>query len=91
MIAIPFSCPPSSLHPSLPSSCLQHPSIQVNVEVRKESDLYGDMVVLPFIDRYDLVVLKTIAICEFGVRAEGGRGQGGGGAGGRGEGRRERV
>lgn len=46
----------------------QHPSIQVNVEVRKEADVYSDMVVLPFIDRYDLVVLKTIAICEFGVR-----------------------
>ncbi|GJP65548.1 hypothetical protein CLOP_g22426 [Closterium sp. NIES-67] len=45
-----------------------HPSIQVNVEVEKEASLYGDMVVLPFIDRYDLVVLKTIAICEFGLR-----------------------
>ncbi|CAI7817429.1 unnamed protein product, partial [Closterium sp. NIES-53] len=45
-----------------------HPSIQVNVEVHKEAALYGDMVVLPFIDRYDLVVLKTIAICEFGLR-----------------------
>ncbi|CAI5469477.1 unnamed protein product [Closterium sp. Yama58-4] len=45
-----------------------HPSIQVNVEVHKEAALYGDMVVLPFVDRYDLVVLKTIAICEFGLR-----------------------
>ncbi|CAI5466295.1 unnamed protein product [Closterium sp. Yama58-4] len=45
-----------------------HPSIQVNVEVHKEAALYGDMVVLPFVDRYDLVVLKTIAICEYGLR-----------------------
>eukprot|EP00897_Mesotaenium_endlicherianum_P001022 jgi/Mesen1/10920/ME000095S10257 len=45
-----------------------HPSKQVNVEVRKEAELYGDMVILPFIDRYDLVVLKTIAILEYGVR-----------------------
>eukprot|EP00850_Spirogloea_muscicola_P012374 SM000079S22492 [mRNA] locus=s79:532339:536090:+ [translate_table: standard] len=45
-----------------------HPSKQVNLEVRKESELYGDLVIVPFIDRYDLVVLKTIEICKYGVK-----------------------
>jgi len=35
--------------------------------LRKEASYFGDIVILPFMDRYDLVVLKTMALCEFGV------------------------
>lgn len=35
--------------------------------LKKEAAFFGDIVILPFMDRYELVVLKTIAICEFGV------------------------
>lgn len=35
--------------------------------LKKEADYFGDVVILPFMDRYELVVLKTIAICEYGV------------------------
>ncbi|KAM3191019.1 hypothetical protein ACQJBY_068774 [Aegilops geniculata] len=41
---------------------------EVNVMLKKEAEYFGDIVILPFIDRYELVVLKTIAICEYGVR-----------------------
>ncbi|EFJ13191.1 beta-1,3-galactosyltransferase-like protein [Selaginella moellendorffii] len=40
----------------------------MNLQVKQEADFYGDMIIIPFMDRYELVVLKTIAICEFGVR-----------------------
>lgn len=36
--------------------------------LKKEAEYFGDIVILPFMDRYELVVLKTIAICEFGVQ-----------------------
>jgi predicted solute-binding protein len=35
--------------------------------MKKEAAHYGDMVILPFMDEYNLVVLKTLAICEYGV------------------------
>ena len=35
--------------------------------MKKEAAYFGDIVILPFIDRYELVVLKTIAICNYGV------------------------
>ena len=35
--------------------------------LKKEAAYFGDIVIVPFMDRYELVVLKTIAICEFGV------------------------
>ncbi|KAI3970581.1 hypothetical protein MKX01_024228 [Papaver californicum] len=41
---------------------------EVNVELKKEAEFFGDIVIVPFMDSYDLVVLKTVAICEFGVR-----------------------
>lgn len=41
---------------------------EVNEELKKEAEFFGDIVVVPFIDSYDLVVLKTIAIAEYGVR-----------------------
>lgn len=39
----------------------------MNAVLKKEAEYFGDIVILPFIDRYELVVLKTIAICEYGV------------------------
>ncbi|WOL15708.1 hydroxyproline O-galactosyltransferase GALT2-like [Canna indica] len=40
---------------------------EVNVMLKKEAEYFGDIVILPFMDRYELVVLKTIAICDYGV------------------------
>ncbi|KAL7132950.1 hypothetical protein ABFS83_12G109500 [Erythranthe nasuta] len=45
-----------------------HARKEVNVELMKESEYFGDIVLVPYMDNYDLVVLKTIAICEYGVR-----------------------
>ncbi|KAF2908825.1 hydroxyproline O-galactosyltransferase GALT2 [Oryza sativa Japonica Group] len=41
---------------------------EINAALKTEADYFGDVVILPFIDRYELVVLKTVAICEFGVQ-----------------------
>lgn len=46
----------------------QHARKEVNVELMKEADFFGDIVIVPYMDNYDLVVLKTVAICEYGVR-----------------------
>lgn len=40
---------------------------EVNEELKKEADYFGDIVIVPFMDNYDLVILKTIAIVEYGV------------------------
>ncbi|KAF9606510.1 hypothetical protein IFM89_025858 [Coptis chinensis] len=40
---------------------------EVNVELKKEAEFFGDIVIVPFMDSYDLVVLKTVSICEYGV------------------------
>ncbi|XP_004298603.1 PREDICTED: probable beta-1,3-galactosyltransferase 19 [Fragaria vesca subsp. vesca] len=45
-----------------------HGRKEVNVELMKEVEYFGDIVIVPYMDNYDLVVLKTIAICEYGVR-----------------------
>lgn len=39
----------------------------MNAEVKKEAEFFGDIVIVPYMDNYDLVVLKTVAICEYGV------------------------
>ncbi|KAG4208630.1 hypothetical protein ERO13_A03G145200v2 [Gossypium hirsutum] len=39
----------------------------VNVELKKEAEYFGDIVIVPYMDNYDLVVLKTVAICEYGI------------------------
>ena len=39
----------------------------MNVELKKEAEYFGDIVLVPYMDSYDLVVLKTVAICEHGV------------------------
>ena len=41
---------------------------EVNEELKKEEEFFGDIVLVLFMDSYDLVVLKTIAITEYGVR-----------------------
>lgn len=46
---------------------MKNPRKKVNAELKKEAAYFGDIVILPFMDRYELVVLKTMAICEFGV------------------------
>lgn len=46
---------------------LQSHRKEINAALKTEADYFGDVVILPFIDRYELVVLKTVAICEFGV------------------------
>lgn len=40
---------------------------EVNIELKKEAEFFGDIVIVPYLDNYDLVVLKTVAICEYGV------------------------
>ena len=41
---------------------------EVNVFLMKEASNFGDIVILPYIDRYELVVLKTIAVCKYGTQ-----------------------
>ncbi|KAL8518854.1 hypothetical protein ACS0TY_009989 [Phlomoides rotata] len=45
-----------------------HARKEVNVELLKEAEYFGDIILVPYMDNYDLVVLKTVAICEYGVR-----------------------
>lgn len=45
----------------------QHARQEINVELKKEAEFFGDIVIVPYLDNYDLVVLKTVAICEYGV------------------------
>uniref|UniRef100_A0A2P2Q2T9 Putative beta-1 3-galactosyltransferase 20 n=1 Tax=Rhizophora mucronata TaxID=61149 RepID=A0A2P2Q2T9_RHIMU len=45
-----------------------NPRKEVNAMLKKEAAFFGDIVILPFMDHYELVVLKTIAICEFAVQ-----------------------
>ncbi|KAF4376100.1 hydroxyproline O-galactosyltransferase GALT6 isoform X1 [Cannabis sativa] len=46
-----------------------HGRKEVNAELKKEAEFFGDIVIVPYMDNYDLVVLKTVAICEYGVRS----------------------
>jgi len=46
---------------------IQHKSEQVNMELWRESQLYGDIQLMPFVDYYSLITFKTISICMFGV------------------------
>lgn len=48
----------------------QHVRKEVNLELKKEAEFFGDIVIVPYMDNYDLVVLKTVAICEYGVSIE---------------------
>ncbi|KAJ4889717.1 hypothetical protein Rs2_29465 [Raphanus sativus] len=44
-----------------------HARKEVNVDLKKEAEYFGDIVIVPYMDHYDLVVLKTVAICEYGA------------------------
>lgn len=48
---------------------LQHKNSQVNFQLWREAQAYGDMQLMPFVDYYSLISLKTIAICTMGVRS----------------------
>lgn len=45
-----------------------HARKDMNIDIKKEAEYFGDIVIVPYMDHYDLVVLKTIAICEYGIR-----------------------
>ncbi|KAF0901764.1 hypothetical protein E2562_006229 [Oryza meyeriana var. granulata] len=45
-----------------------HKNEQVNMEILKEAQMYGDIQFMPFVDYYTLITLKTIAICMFGTK-----------------------
>lgn len=40
----------------------------VNAELWREAQTYGDIQLMPFVDYYDLITLKTIAICLMGTK-----------------------
>ncbi|CAM0905614.1 unnamed protein product [Alopecurus aequalis] len=44
-----------------------HGRKEVNVQLKREAEFFGDIVFVPFLDNYDLVVLKTLAILEYGL------------------------
>ncbi|CAJ1931637.1 unnamed protein product [Sphenostylis stenocarpa] len=44
-----------------------HARKDINVDIKKEAEYFGDIIIVPYMDHYDLVVLKTIAICEYGI------------------------
>jgi hypothetical protein len=43
------------------------------LEIKKEAEYFGDIIIVPYLDHYHLVVLKTIAICEYGVSDQKGK------------------
>lgn len=44
-----------------------HKNQMVNEELWKESQTYGDTQLMPFVDYYNLITWKTLAICIFGT------------------------
>ncbi|WCJ23234.1 Galactosyltransferase family protein [Euphorbia peplus] len=45
-----------------------HKNSQVNFELWKEAQAYGDIQLMPFVDYYSLISLKTVAICIMGTK-----------------------
>ncbi|KAG6667907.1 hypothetical protein CIPAW_01G132800 [Carya illinoinensis] len=45
-----------------------HKNSQVNFELWREAQAYGDVQLMPFVDYYSLIALKTIAICILGTK-----------------------
>ena len=43
---------------------------EINVQLKSEVDLYGDIIMAPFMDCRKLVVLMTVAIHEYEVRTD---------------------
>ncbi|GJV35780.1 hydroxyproline O-galactosyltransferase GALT3 [Tanacetum coccineum] len=46
----------------------EHKNKQVNFELWKEAQAYQDVQLMPFVDYYSLLTLKTIAICIMGTK-----------------------
>ncbi|KAK9139106.1 hypothetical protein Scep_008787 [Stephania cephalantha] len=44
-----------------------HKNRQVNMELWKEAQAYGDIQLMPFVDYYSLITLKTVSICIMGI------------------------
>lgn len=45
-----------------------HKNRQVNLELWREAQAYGDIQLMPFVDYYSLISLKTIATCIMGTK-----------------------
>ncbi len=45
----------------------QHHNKHANKELWNEAVTYGDIQILPFIDNYNLIVFKTVAVCMYAV------------------------
>jgi hypothetical protein len=45
----------------------QHHNKHANKELWNEAVTYGDIQILPFVDDYDLIVFKTVAVCMYAV------------------------
>ncbi|CAI8608363.1 unnamed protein product [Vicia faba] len=45
-----------------------HGKKDINMDIKKEADYFGDIIIVPYMDHYDLVVVKTVAIAEYGIR-----------------------
>ncbi|KAL5761897.1 hypothetical protein ACOSP7_018161 [Xanthoceras sorbifolium] len=45
-----------------------HGRKDINLDLKKEAEYFGDIVIVPYMDTYDHVVPKPLAICEYGVR-----------------------
>ncbi|XP_058757384.1 hydroxyproline O-galactosyltransferase GALT3 isoform X2 [Vicia villosa] len=45
-----------------------HKNNRVNLELWREAQAYGDIQLMPFVDYYSLISLKTIAICIVGTK-----------------------
>ncbi|PIA60842.1 hypothetical protein AQUCO_00300402v1 [Aquilegia coerulea] len=45
-----------------------HKNMQVNLQLWKEAQTYGDIQLMPFVDYYGLITFKTIAICIMGIK-----------------------
>ncbi|KAL6637638.1 hypothetical protein ACP70R_025210 [Stipagrostis hirtigluma subsp. patula] len=50
------------------SSVRQNGKRELNEDLKEEAAFFGDIVIVPFSDSYDLVVLKTVAICDYAAR-----------------------
>lgn len=45
-----------------------HKNSEVNLDLWKEAQAYGDIQLMPFVDYYSLISLKTVAICILGTK-----------------------
>lgn len=45
-----------------------HKKTEVNFDLWKEAQAYGDIQLMPFVDYYSLISLKTIAVCILGTK-----------------------